>query len=79
MASGSQRVRGDVNANLNGLVRQGVIAGFETSFGSKANVTKAVHIALTLDSATAPDAAKRAVIHALDRFSDIVRVTVKAG
>jgi hypothetical protein len=79
LAARSSYIRGDVNAILNALIREGVIASFETSFDSKANATKPVHIVVTVDSATAPDAAKRAVMHALDRFSSRVRVTVKAG
>jgi hypothetical protein len=68
-----------VNVILNGLVRQGVIAGFTTGFERRADMTKPVHVAVTLDSATSPDAAERAVMHALARFSSRIRVTLKAG
>ena len=79
MAPTRQFNQGDVSVILNGLVRDGVIAGFETSFSKDDPRTRRVRIEVTVDSATAPDAAKRAVEHALDRFSVMVSATVKAG
>ena len=52
-----RRIRGDVNIILNRLIREGVIAGFVTTFDSKDPRTRRVRIAVTVDSATDPDAA----------------------
>ena len=71
--------RGDMNAILNGLVREGVIAAFETSF-EQLNATKLpVRITVVAPSANSPEAVKHAVITALNRFGDEVSVMVKAG
>lgn len=71
-------IRGEVNAILNGLISEGVIASFETSFDTKAALVRRVRITVVA-STNRPDAVERAVRNALDRFSDQVSVTVKAG
>lgn len=60
--------RGDVNVILNRLVRDGIIAGFQTSFDKLKPTTKCVGIAVRV-----------AVRDALGRFADQVQVTVKGG
>ena len=71
-------LRGNLNLILNGLIRDGVIASFETSFGEKAS-TKPVRITVVAPSANSPEAVKHAVTTALNRFAKDVSVTVKAG
>ena len=81
------RIRGDINAILNGLVRLGVISSFETSFSADDGVRRAkglaspepVTITVLTGTATNPDAAEIAVHEALERFSDQVEVILKAG
>lgn len=71
-------IRGDVNVILNGLLREGVIAGFETSFDKEAPA-KRVGITVVAGTAMSPKAVEKAIRAALDRFSDQVSVTVKPG
>jgi F420-dependent methylenetetrahydromethanopterin dehydrogenase len=71
-------IRGDVNVILNGLLREGVIAGFETSFDKEAPA-KRVGITVVAGTAMSPEAVEKAIRTALDRFSDQVIVTVKPG
>ncbi len=75
----SRRVRGDVNAILNRLIRDGVIAAFETKQDSTSALVSRLRIFVVPGSATDPNAAKRAVTTALENFSDLVSVRVKAG
>ena len=70
-------IRGDVNVILNGLVRDGVIAGFETSFDKL--TTRRVRITVVAPSANSPEAVERAVTTALDRYAHDVNVEVKTG
>jgi hypothetical protein len=46
MARGPQSLRGDVNAVLNGLIREGVITAFETNFGDM-GALGILHVAVT--------------------------------
>lgn len=46
------RVRGAVNLILNGLVREGVITGFETNLDNPASLTLALHVRATADVIT---------------------------
>ena len=68
-----------MNVILNGLVREGVIAGFETSFEKLKATKKPVRITIVATSANSPESVKHAVATALDRFAQDVSVTVKAG
>jgi len=52
--TGPRSVRGDVNAILNGLVREGLISGFETNFGSPLATALALHVKVTADLITDP-------------------------
>jgi len=70
-------LRGDVNAILNRLVREGVISAFQTNFGTPAEAY-GVHIIITPGSATDRDGVRRAVAAALDGLSEQVTITVKA-
>ena len=70
-------LRGDVNAILNRLVREGVISAFQTNFGTPAEAF-GVHIIITPPSATDRDAVRRMVAQALDGLSEPVTITVKA-
>jgi hypothetical protein len=79
MPGGRGSIRGDVNVILNGLIRDGVIAAFETSFDKLKTTTKRVSIRVVAPSTNNPDAVKRAVVAALGRFAADVSVTVKAG
>jgi hypothetical protein len=70
-------LRGDVNAILNGLVREGVISAFQTNFGTPAEAL-GVHIIITPASATDREGVRRTVAAALDGLSEQVTITVKA-
>ena len=70
-------LRGDVNAILNRLVREGVISAFQTNFGTPAEAY-GVHVIVTPASVTDREAVRRAVAQALDSLSEQVTVTVKA-
>jgi hypothetical protein len=70
-------LRGDVNAILNGLVREGVISAFQTNFGTPAEAF-GVHIIITPASATDREGVRRTVLAALDGLSEQVTITVKA-
>ncbi len=70
-------LRGDVNAILNRLVREGVISAFQSNFGTPAEAY-GVHIIITPASATDREAARRTVAAALDGLSEQVTITVKA-
>ena len=70
-------IRGDVNVILNRLVREGVIAGFQTSFDDR--TTGVASVTVVVGSAVNPEAALSAVRAALDRFAGQVHVTLKAG
>ena len=75
----SRRLSGDVNAILNVLIRDGVIAAFEAKQDSTSALVRRLRIFVVPSSATDPIAAKRAVMTALERFSGSVSVRVKAG
>ena len=77
--SGRRSVRGHVNGILDQLIRDGVIAGFETKQDSPLALVSRLRIFVVPGSGTNPDAAKRAVMAALEGFSDQVSVRVKAG
>ena len=77
MGSSNRSVRGDVNVILNGLVRDGVIAGFSTNFGE--NPKERAKVVVVAGSATNPKVVKLAVRTALQRFSLDVVVSVKPG
>lgn len=51
---GPSSIRGDVNAILNGLIREGVITGFETNFGTPLAAALALHVRVTADLITDP-------------------------
>jgi len=70
-------LRGDVNAILNRLVREGVISAFQTNFGTPSEAF-GVHIIITPPSATDREAVRRTVGQALDGLSEQVTITVKA-
>src|SRR5215204_1093898 len=53
MARGPQSLRGNANAVLNGLIREGVITSFETNFDS-ASALGILHIAVSADLITDP-------------------------
>ena len=78
MADG-RRFRGDVNIILNRLVREGVIAAFQTRLDSPFALVRRLHVFVVPGSAMDPTAAKRAVMRALEDCSDLVSVRVKAG
>ena len=71
-------IRGDVNVILNRLVREGVIASFETSFRDREAIGR-TRVTITPGSAVDAEAAKRTVTAALEHFSDAIAVRVKAG
>lgn len=74
------RIRSAVNVILNGLVREGIIAGFETKFGANAaTASPPVRVVVLAGSATDPGMVRFAVAGALERFGDEVMVEVKAG
>ena len=75
----NRRLRADVNAILNALVREGVIAAFDSKQDSTSALVRRLRIFVVPSSATDPIAAKRAVMTALERFSGSVSVRVKAG
>src|SRR3954469_6306349 len=52
MQSGPKCTRGNVDAILNGLVRQGVITGFETNFDDPVSFALALHVKVTADVIT---------------------------
>ena len=52
--TGPKSVRGNVNAVLNGLVREGVITGFETNFDSPFATALALHVKVTTGLITDP-------------------------
>jgi hypothetical protein len=79
MANFTRSMRGDVNAILNGLVRDGVIAGFQTSFDSDYALAPRVRVTVLVGSAVKPDVVKSTVAEALDRFKDRLSVRVKAA
>ena len=79
MPKGQGSLRGDINAVLNGLVRDGVIAAFETSFEKLKPTKLPVRITVVAPSANSPEGVKHAVTTALNRFAKDVSVTVKAG
>lgn len=70
-------LRGDVNAILNRLVREGVISAFQTNFGTPPEAF-GVHIIITPPSASDREAVRRTVGQALDGLSEQVTITVKA-
>ena len=71
-------LRGDVNAILNRLVREGVISAFQTNFGTPAEAFGVHIIIITPPSATDREAVRRTVGQALDGLSEQVTITVKA-
>ena len=71
-------LRGDINKVLNGLVRDGVIVGFQTNFGTPAE-PYGVHVIVTPAAATNREAVRHAVANALTPLSEQVTVTVKPG
>jgi hypothetical protein len=75
---GRRSVRGDVNVILNRLVREGMIASFETSFDDRESTGRA-RVIITPASTVDREAVKRTVTAALKRFSGAITVTVKAG
>lgn len=70
-------LRGDVNAILNRLVREGVISAFQTNFGTPAEAY-GVHVIITPGSATDGERVRRTVSQALENLSEQVTITVKA-
>ena len=75
----TRRLRGDVNAILNALIGDGVIAAFEIKKASTSALVGRLRIFVVPGSATDPIAARRAVLTALEEYSDGVSVRVKAG
>jgi len=71
-------LRGDINKALNRLVREGVIVGFQTNFGTPAE-PYGVHVIVTPTSATNLEAVRNTVTDALSSLSEDVTVTVRAG
>ena len=47
-----RRIRGEVNAILDGLVQDGVITGFKTNFENPASLALALHVRVTADIVT---------------------------
>ena len=76
--AGKRSVRGEMNVILNRLTREGVIARFEIKQDSPLALVSRLRICVVPGAAANPDAAKRAVISALGRFSEQVSVRVKA-
>ena len=74
--SGEPKVRGKVNMVLNGLVREGVIAGFRTTFG-RDNEPGAPIITVTTPEGGSPDDVKLRVMDALADVAIGVGVTVE--
>ena len=70
-------LRGDVNAILNRLVREGVISAFQTNFGTPAEAY-GVHVIITPGSATDRERVRSIVAQALQNLSEQVTITVKA-
>lgn len=66
--SGEPKVRGKVNMVLNGLVREGVIAGFRTTFG-RDNEPGAPIITVTTPEGGSPDDVK---LRVMDALADVV-------
>ena len=54
MPNFTRSVRDDVNAILNGMIREGVITSFETNFSDPASVAFGVHIRVLADLGAAP-------------------------
>src|SRR4051794_32188015 len=68
----SRRIRADVNAILTRLAGESVITAFGTKQDSTSAMVRRLRIFVVPGSATDPNAAKRAVLAALDAFSDLV-------
>lgn len=78
MAGTKRSLQGDINIILNGLVRDGVIAGFSTNLGEN-SPNECPKITVVPSTATNPKIVKLAVRTALQQFLREVAVTVKAG
>src|SRR4051812_22816152 len=70
----SRRIRGDVNVVLNRLVRDGVIADFQTTFDEESH-RRRVRIAIVPGAATNPELVRSTVKVALERFSEAVQLS----
>ena len=68
-------VRGEVNVVLNGLIANGVIAAFGTTFGA-AEQDGAVQVTITPGRSVDAHVALRSVRSALEAFKDRVIITV---
>jgi hypothetical protein len=78
VADNRRFIRGDINVILNRLVREGVIASFDSTFDDK-EATGPARVTITPGTAVDPEAVKRTVAEALEAFSGAITVTVKAG
>ena len=76
---GKRSTRGHVNAILDQLLGEGVIAGFETKQDSDYALVRRLRVFVVPGSNANPDAAKRTVMTALEGYSDRVSVRVKAA
>jgi hypothetical protein len=61
---GELKIRGKVNVVLNGLVREGVIAGFRTTFGAEGEFGAPV-VTITVSDGQSPGEVKARVMDAL--------------
>jgi len=71
-------LRGDINAVLNRLVREGVISAFETNLGARAE-PHGVRVIVTPTSASNREVVRRTVADALSAQAEHITVTVKPG
>ena len=66
--TGVPKIRGKVNVVLNGLIREGVIAGFRTNFGRDGE-PGAPLITVTTPEGGSPDGVK---VRVMDALADVV-------
>lgn len=69
---------GDINAALNRLVREGVIAGFKTNRGEKSHDT-GLHVSVTPAADDDAESVRDRIMSVLEPLDDEVTVTVTVG
>ena len=66
---------GDINAALNGLVREGVISGFKTNRGDKSHDV-GLHVRVTAPEGESEDSVRAKIMNLLEPLDDEVTVSV---
>ncbi len=75
---GEPKIRGKVNIVLNGLVREGVIAGFRTTFDVEGEFGAPV-VTITVPEGQSPDEVKARVMEALAEAAVGIDIVVEPG